>query len=111
MQLRSAKIILVGVIFALVSAPNWTLAKNLSADAWKDCQSSDVAQRLSRCTTIINHRGFGSRSKLAQAYDGRCLSRHMMSQYELAIPDCEAAIALQSSYFYAYNNLGTIQAT
>ena len=47
-------------------------AQNASSAASKDCQSSDTNRRLSGCTEVINARGFGSQSNLADALDGRC---------------------------------------
>src|SRR5882757_319439 len=75
--------------------------------AWKSCQSPDADKRLVGCTAVINDKGGGSRSKLSDALDGRCWAYHVKGQYDLAIADCKASIAIRPNYPYSYNNLGT----
>ncbi len=81
------------------------VAESRADDAWKNCQSPDADKRIIGCTTIINAKGFGSRSGLAGALDGRCWAYHVKEQDGLAIADCKAAIAVNPRYPYAYNNL------
>jgi tetratricopeptide (TPR) repeat protein len=83
-----------------------TLAQISSTAAWKNCQSGDVEARLTGCTAIIKSNGFGSKSRLSDALDGRCWALHMKGQFALAIDDCKASIRLRPKYSYAYNNLG-----
>ena len=71
------------------------------------CQSSDANTRFTGCTTIIEAKGFGSKKSLADAFDGRCWASNDLQQYERALADCKASIALNPRYSYAYNNLGT----
>jgi tetratricopeptide (TPR) repeat protein len=78
-----------------------------SRDRCMEGQSQDADQRIIGCTTIINANGFGARSRLADALDGRCWAYHVKEQYDLAIADCKAAIAINPSYPYAYNNLSS----
>jgi len=82
-------------------------AQNDSSAASRDCQSSDADRRLRGCTEVINARGFGSQSILADALDGRCWAYNDKEQFTLAIADCKASIRLRPRNFYAYNNLGT----
>ena len=82
-------------------------AQNASSAASRDCQSSDADRRLRGCTEVINARGFGSQSNLADALDGRCWAYNDKEQFTLAIADCKASIRLRPRNFYAYNNLGT----
>ena len=82
------------------------VAQTPADGAWKNCQSQDADQRIIGCTTIINANGFGSRSRLADALDGRCWAYHVKEQYSLAIADCKATLAIRPNYSYAYNNLG-----
>ena len=82
-------------------------AQNASSSASTDCQSSDTDRRLSGCTEVINARGFGSQSILADALDGRCWAYNDKEQFTLAIADCKASIRLRPRNFYANNNLGT----
>ena len=91
--------------FMLVFSSMELIAQNRADDAWKNCQSQDADKRIIGCTTIVNAKGFGSRSRLADALDGRCWAYHVKGQYNLAIADCKAAIAINPSYPYAYNNL------
>jgi S1-C subfamily serine protease len=90
----------------LIFTPFELAAQNFDSRAWKKCQSEDVDEQVAGCTIVINANGFGSPTRLADAFDGRCRSLHIKRQYDLAIADCKAAIALRPSYFYAYNNLG-----
>ena len=78
-----------------------------SDEARLQCQSSDANTRFTGCTIIIEAKGFGSKKSLADALDGRCWASNDLKQYELALPDCKASIALNPRYSYAYNNLGT----
>jgi S1-C subfamily serine protease len=83
-------------------------AKNLSPkQAQRQCLSSDTNERLLGCTIVINARGFGSKGDLSAALDGRCWAFNNLQQYERGLADCEASIALNPRYSYAYNNLGT----
>jgi hypothetical protein len=66
-----------------VSSPN--------GDPWKDCQSSDKETRLKGCTVIIDAKGSGSKTRLADALDGRCRSLNELQKYQEAITDCLAA--------------------
>jgi tetratricopeptide (TPR) repeat protein len=81
------------------------IAQNSAPEAWKNCQSQDADKRIVGCTTIVNAKGFGSRSRLADALDSRCWAYHVKGQDGLAIADCKAAITINPSYPYAYNNL------
>jgi hypothetical protein len=56
-------------------------AQNASSAASKDCQSSDTNRRLSGCTEVINARGYGSQSNLADALDGRCWAYNDKEQF------------------------------
>jgi tetratricopeptide (TPR) repeat protein len=85
-------------------------AQNASSAASKDCQSSDTNRRLSGCTEVINARGYGSQSNLADALDGRCWAYNDKEQFTLGIADCKASIHLRPRNFYAHNNLGTAYA-
>lgn len=75
------------------------------ADPWKDCQSSDTETRLKGCTVIIEAKGSGSKTRLADALDGRCHSLNELQKYQEAIADCLAAIDANPRYSYAYGNL------
>jgi tetratricopeptide (TPR) repeat protein len=100
------KIMMVGITsLMLVFSSMELVAQDRTDDAWKKCQSQDANKRLIGCTTIINAKGFGSRSRLADALDGRCWAYHVKGQDVLAIGDCRAAIAINPNYSYAYNNL------
>jgi tetratricopeptide (TPR) repeat protein len=70
------------------------------------CQSPDATARFTGCTIIIDAKGWGSKKTLADALDGRCWASNDLQQYEHALADCKASIALNPRYFYAYNNLG-----
>ena len=83
-----------------------SLPPSTPADPWKDCQSRDADTRLRGCTLVINANGFGSRTRLADALDGRCSAYDEKRQHDLAIKDCKAAIEQNPLYSYAYNNLG-----
>jgi tetratricopeptide (TPR) repeat protein len=76
-----------------------------SSDPWKDCQSSDAETRLKACTIVIEASGHGSRTRLADALDGRCSAYNEKQDYEHAISDCKAAIEANPRYSYAYGNL------
>ena len=67
-----------------VHNPSISLAQNAAEVAWKGCQASDTETRLVACTTVINAKGFGSTSRLADALDGRCWGL----QYKGAIRSC-----------------------
>lgn len=81
-------------------------AQNAGGSIWKNCQSSDTETRLVACTAVISAGGFGSASRLAEALDARCWAYNTKMQFDRALSDCKAAIALRPKYFYAYNNLG-----
>jgi clan AA aspartic protease (TIGR02281 family) len=85
-------------------------AQGGSEAKWRSCQSSDADERLRGCTAVINASGFGSQSKLADAFDGRCWAYHTKEQFRRAIEDCKASIRIRPDYPYAYNNLGTAYA-
>lgn len=105
---RIARIVLIGSIgLAMLSVAHSASPQNTISDAWKNCQSSDPDKRLAGCTKIIESKGFGSASRLSDALDGRCWAYHVKSQYDLAITDCKASLAIRPSYSYAFNNLGT----
>ena len=55
---------------------------------------------------MINAKGFGSKFELATAYDARCWAFNDLQQFQRALVDCKASIALQPRYPYAYQNLG-----
>jgi len=103
---KFSRIMIAGITtLILVLSSMQLFAQNRATDALKNCQSQDADQRIIGCTTIINANGFGARSRLAGALDGRCWAYHVKEQYGLAIADCKAAIAINPSYPYAYNNL------
>jgi tetratricopeptide (TPR) repeat protein len=103
---KFTKIMMVGLTsLMLVFSSMELVAQDRTDDAWKKCQSQDADKRLIGCTAIIKAKGFGSRSRLADALDGRCWAYHVKEQDVLAIGDCRAAIAINPSYPYAYNNL------
>jgi tetratricopeptide (TPR) repeat protein len=77
------------------------------AQAARLCQSSEAEERILGCTVIIDARGQGYKTPLADALDSRCWGYHVLGQYERAVRDCRASIALNPRYSYAYNNLGT----
>jgi tetratricopeptide (TPR) repeat protein len=84
------------------------MAEKLSpAEAATLCQSSEAEKRILGCTAIIDAKGKGYKTSLADAFDGRCWAYHVLEQYERAVADCRAAISLNPRYSYAYNNLGT----
>ena len=100
--------ILVATIFTCFGTEiRFASAQSISSVAWKECQSSDADKRLRGCTAIIDAKGFGSQSKLADALDGRCWAFDVREQFSLAIRDCSESIRLRPQYSYAYNNLGT----
>ena len=100
--------IAIGVAALALAAPAHAAAQNLPPkQARLQCQSSDTNERLLGCTIVINARGFGSRGDLSAAFDGRCWAYSNLQQYERGLADCEASIALNPRYSYAYNNLGT----
>ena len=99
----------VGIAMALMSLAmetRSTLAQISAAAAWKSCQSGEVEARLTGCTAIIKSNGFGSKSRLSDAFGARCWALHVKAQFALAIDDCKASIRLRPKYSYAYNNLG-----
>lgn len=75
--------------------------------AWKKCQSPDADERLNGCTVVIAAKGYGSSKRLADALDGRCWALNDKGEFDRALTDCNAAIAANPSYSYAYNNRGT----
>jgi tetratricopeptide (TPR) repeat protein len=75
-------------------------------EARSQCESGDTNNRLVGCTAVINAKGFGSKFELAAAYDARCWAFNDLQQFQRAIVDCKASIALQPRYPYAYHNLG-----
>jgi tetratricopeptide (TPR) repeat protein len=75
-------------------------------EARSQCESGDTNNRLVGCTVVINAKGFGSKFELATAYDARCWAFNDLQQFQRALVDCKAAIALQPRYPYAYQNLG-----
>ena len=77
------------------------------ANLLQSCQSGDVPTRISGCTKVIKRKGFGSRSILGNAFDGRCSAYNTRRQFALAIEDCLEAIALNPRNFYVLNNLAT----
>jgi tetratricopeptide (TPR) repeat protein len=83
-------------------------ADNPSRDrAQRQCQSSDTNERLTGCTIVIDADGFGSKTLLSHALDGRCWALNDLQQYDRGLVDCNASIALDPRYSYAYNNRGT----
>jgi hypothetical protein len=84
--------------FMLVFSSVELIAQNRADDAWKNCQSQDADRRIIGCTTVVHAKGFGSRSRLADALDSRCWAYHVKERNDLAIADCEAAIAINPSY-------------
>jgi tetratricopeptide (TPR) repeat protein len=110
-------VIVVGVTLSCCRKRGYALRRNSAArtrarpdpsiaQAASDCQSNDANQRLQGCTAIINAKGKGYRVALPDAYDGRCRSYNELGQYQRAVDDCKAAIAINSRHPYAYNNLG-----
>jgi tetratricopeptide (TPR) repeat protein len=75
--------------------------------AWEKCQSPDPDERLNGCSVVIAARGYGSSKRLADALDGRCWALNDKGEFDRALADCNAAIAANSAYSYAYNNRGT----
>jgi tetratricopeptide (TPR) repeat protein len=75
-------------------------------DAQQKCESADANERFDGCTLVINAKGFGSKRSLVDALDGRCWASNVLRQYDRALADCKAAIALDSQYFHAHDNLG-----
>jgi hypothetical protein len=94
----------------LLIGPNNLHASNESAKAWESCQSGNADERLGGCTLIIDSKGFGSSSRLADALDARCWALHVKGQFAAAIDDCQASIRIRPKYSYAYNNLGASDA-
>lgn len=94
------------ILVNFTMATRLAIADDIASVAWKDCKSTDAGRRLSGCTKVIDAKGFGSSSKLADALDGRCWAFHERGKYDLAIGDCKASIRLQPKNSYAYNNLG-----
>jgi tetratricopeptide (TPR) repeat protein len=92
--------------FGMAATP--AAAQKLSpAEAATLCQSSDAEKRVLGCTAIIDAKGKGYQTSLADAFDGRCWAYHVLERYERAVADCRAAISLNPRHSYAYNNLGT----
>jgi tetratricopeptide (TPR) repeat protein len=114
MQLgRAVYLALTVIVFVFVyfgTSARTVTAQSGSAVAWKDCQSSDENKRLVGCASVIKANGFGSLSKLADAFDGRCWAYHVKKQFARAIEDCKASIRIRPRYSYVYNNLGTAYA-
>ena len=84
-----------------------TIPEDTPELAWSNCQSTDESKRLIGCTSVINAKGFGDLSKLADAFDGRCWAYNVKQQFQQAIEDCKGSINIRPKYSYAYNNLGT----
>ena len=105
--LNSSPFWFAAVVIGIIANPCIAMARNVATDAWRACKSSNTEDQLRGCTTIINAKGFGSASRLAEALDGRCWAYHAKGQFSLAVEDCKASIALRPRYSYAYNNLGT----
>lgn len=93
-------------IITAVTSVRPVIAGDIAASAWKDCKSNVASRRVNGCTAIIDAKGFGSLSKLADALDGRCWALHEVAKYDLAIADCKASLLLQPKNSYAHNNLG-----
>ena len=64
-------------------------------------------QRVTGCGSVISQSGGGSKSRLADALDGRCWAYHVKGLYDLAVADCRASISLRPNYSFAYNNLAS----
>jgi tetratricopeptide (TPR) repeat protein len=103
----SARSFLLLLSLVLFGGGSCACAQDPSAQAWKSCQSSDADQRLAGCSQVISQGAGGSKSRLADALDGRCWAYHVNGSYELAVADCKASIALRPNYPYAFNNLAS----
>jgi tetratricopeptide (TPR) repeat protein/predicted aspartyl protease len=92
---------------SIVGPDNPSQPQPIPSDPWKDCQASDTDTRQKGCTIVIDAKGYGSRTRLADALDGRCRAYNDRQNYEQAIVDCKAAIDANPRYSYAYANLAT----
>ena len=100
-------------LVAVLSSLTWcadipsSYAQSSWAEAWRRCQSSDADQRVTGCGSVISQSGGGSKSRLADALDGRCWAYHVKGLYDPAVADCRASISLRPNYSFAYNNLAS----
>jgi len=94
---------LICILFCSVTAASATPASDA---AWKDCQAQNENTRIAGCSTIIAAQGFGSKKRLADAYDGRCWAFHATGRYDEAVKDCLQSIAIYPKSAYVFHNLG-----
>ena len=72
------------------------------ADAAADCFSEDLERRIQGCTELIDRRD--QSIDLSYAYAMRGLAFSIKGQYDTAIRDYDAAIALKPDFAIALNN-------
>ena len=79
-----------------------TLPAQARADATDDCFSEDLERRIQGCTALIERGDQGV--DLSRAYAMRGLAFSIKGQYDTAIRDYDAAIALKPDFAIALNN-------
>jgi tetratricopeptide (TPR) repeat protein len=79
------------------------LAAQARADATDDCFSEDLERRIAGCTTLIERGDQGGDAR-SRAYAMRGLAFSIKGQYDTAIRDFDAAIALKPDFAIALNN-------
>lgn len=79
------------------------LAGAATAEVATDCFSEDNERRYAGCTAIIESPSVSDPER-AHAYSMRALSQSLKQQYERAIQDYDAAIAINPDFAVALNN-------
>lgn len=94
---RSVSAAIVAVtIFAVVGGP-------ALADASEDCFSTDNPRRISGCTELLAQPDLPD-DKRSLAFSLRALAYSVAGKYDLALPDYDAAIAIDPDFAIALNN-------
>src|ERR1043166_8796013 len=80
------------------------------ADDWEDCRSSDPAQAVAGCGTLIERGGL-SNLQLAEAYYHRAMALRQRNQLDNAFADVTKALELAPNNSMAYTARGSIYAS
>lgn len=74
-----------------------------AADITSDCFGQDLSRRVDACSALIGSSDV-SQSDLALAYSARALAYSVQGQYDRAIPDYDASLAIDPNSAIALNN-------
>ncbi len=88
------------ILFALIAGLSVQMAR---AEIATECFSEDNERRFAGCTAIIEN-PMATQLEKAQAYSMRALALSLKRQYEAAIGDYDAAIAINPGFAVALNN-------